>query len=697
MDQMSGPRNALSWYRGKIAPGAATPLQLIMVQSTPFCNIDCSYCYLSHRSMKARFDLDRLSTLIERLDEAGLLAGKITMLWHAGEPLVLPQDYYRRADEILKAHTPAGVTFVHNFQTNATLVNAEWCELFHSLKASVGVSIDGPQDIHDARRVTRDGKGTFARSLAGYETLKAAGIRAPIIAVLTDRSLGEPDRIYAFFKGLEPLNVGFNVEEIEGVNVKSSLAADGMRDKVRGFYTRLLQLARQDPQPLRIRELDNGRSALSGSIMANDCFSSENNPLSILSVGVKGHLATFSPELLQSDEGPDKYTFATIEDVDFTRLYDNPRFREMNDPIQAGVAACRASCPYFAMCGGGAPSNKVAEHGRFDATETMSCRLHNQALADVFDAELAARIAARQRHAGITVATKPATKTLRLVPASKPMLRHAPTFPAAGTVAVLCPPDRIEVSSGTAAPETEGFDPALFKADVFVARAPWRRLTPQEAEQVTARPVSGPQFIGLVRLPEALARQAKRLGHMAVAMIDRPLDRGDAFAALEADIYSQLRLLFDGGDAARLLGVQVSLTGLPALTTDYDDPLLWGLHVDSWFKQPVDGRRGTFGRMGVNIGVEPRRIQIIDIGLDRIVDMVPGGRGMSAYDLGRAFMRLYPDYPVLAVTVRPGEAYIAPTENVIHDGNSVDMAAPDVLLTWLGNFTPSILKQHEHF
>ena len=159
--------NPLHWYRGHIPPGEVTPLQLLMIQSTSFCNIDCSYCYLSQRSVKSRFDLDRLPHLVERLSSAGLLGPRVTIAWHAGEPLALPPAYYARADEVLKACAPPGTVFCHNFQTNATLVNDAWCDLFDRIGATVGVSIDGPEDINDARRVTRDGKGTFARTPGG--------------------------------------------------------------------------------------------------------------------------------------------------------------------------------------------------------------------------------------------------------------------------------------------------------------------------------------------------------------------------------------------------------------------------------------------------------------------------------------------------------------------------------------------------
>ena len=517
--------------------------------------------------------------------------------------------------------------------------------------------------------------------------------------MLTDRSLDRPDELYQFFKDLDPLEVGFNIEEIEGINTTSSLAGDGMRDKVTRFFARLLHLVRQDKAPLRIRELENGRSRLAGSLYGNACFASENNPLSILAVGADGRLATFSPELLQAPDDPSRDTFATVDDIDFTRLYDLPAFTRINDAVQAGVEACRRSCPYFSMCGGGAPANKLAEHGRFDATETMNCRLHIQALADVFDNDMAARIAVRQRHgqrqitgqnggqnAGQNGGRPTPPAPVRLVPAGKPVIRSSAVFPTSGTVRVLCPPDRLEVSAGTADPASQGFDPARFKATALVARSPWRSVTAREYEVLNVRPMAGRrQFLALVHLPEDIRAEALQLGRMAAATIDSPGSRGADFASLEARVAAGLLGAFAGGPDAKPLGVLASHAGIPTLTSDNDDPLLWGLHVDSWVGLPVGARREAPNRMGVNIGSQPRRIQIVDIGLDRLAMMLPDVAG-GAYELGNAFMRRYPDYPVLAMTLQPGEAYIAATENLIHDGSSVGMTQPDVLMTILGAY-----------
>lgn len=748
-----------SWYTGQIQPGRSSPLELLMIQSTSFCNIDCQYCYLPLRSDKSRFDLSRLPLLIDKLNAAGLLDRELSIAWHAGEPLVLPWTYYDEAASILAAAAPTGVRVRHTFQTNAMLVTKAWCDFLVRVGANVGVSIDGPQDIHDARRMTRDGQGTFERGLAGYWRLHEAGLQPSLIAVLTAESLKEPDRMYQFFKSLKTREVGFNIEEIEGFNTSSSLAAGDAVNAVRRFFTRMLQLTEQDPEPLRIRELERARRMIGGSLLSDECHSTESNPLSIISVDTAGNISTFSPELLQVPGETSRYTFGNLDDIDFTTVLQSSRLATVHDAIRAGIAQCRGSCPYFSMCGGGAPANKLAEHGRFDVTETMYCRLSVQATIGAVETWHERRIQARRTHtnlasnARLEAATgRPATPTvtaapqpipvraaappLRLTPArppaGSPMLRLTPTPPGAGGprlraepaaraaaiplfpngapplfsrapaapvpyaanggVRFFCPPERLSASDGVREAVALGHDPRLFKPGALAPREPWRPLSETELAGLAARTGRGAtNFVALVKLPRQVAALGSQLGRLSALS---KLDRGkptDDLAAMQASLAEGVLAHFAAGDNPRTLGIVVCDSGLPTLTTDLDDHLLWGLHVDSWFGGPTNGRCISPNRMGINIGTQPRRMQIIDLGLDEIAALLPdppGAPPASPYDLGLRFMRAYPDYPVTALTIHPGEAYIAATENLIHDGNSMGLTDPDVLFTILGEFTP---------
>jgi uncharacterized protein len=371
------------WYRGSISPGRQSPLDLIMIQSTTFCNIKCKYCYLPNRDSKGRFPLELLEPLFAKLRRADLLDRDVTMLWHAGEPLSLPIDYYREAFAII-AEAAGDTRIMHNVQTNGMLLTDEYARFLSEQNVSVGLSIDGPDFLHDRMRVTRAGRPTLGKVLEGLECLKRAKVAFSVIAVLTAESLRHPGRIYEFFRDIGARQIGFNVDEAEGDYRSSSMTGD-LGELFVNFLKHFYHLAARDGNRMKVRELDQGMDVLRGSMLSDSSAStnSESNPLSILNVDVEGNVSTFSPELIgHSAPQYDDFLFGNIRDIEFEALYQNPAFARLNGAIQDGVTRCKQSCAYFAVCGGGAPSNKWFENGSFDSTETMFCRFKKQHVMD---------------------------------------------------------------------------------------------------------------------------------------------------------------------------------------------------------------------------------------------------------------------------------------------------------------------------
>ncbi|MEH2549994.1 sulfatase maturation enzyme AslB (radical SAM superfamily) [Bradyrhizobium sp. AZCC 2262] len=165
----------------------------------------------------------------------GYAANVLSILWHAGEPLVVPPTFYRKAFDILEEFRPPQVGLKHCIQSNGTLISDEWCALFRDHQVEIGISIDGPQELHDRYRVSRNGRGTFHRTVAGIKRLRSFGIPFHVIAVLTRESLRDPEVIFSFFEELQPNRVHFNIEEIEGINRESSLNFIEVREELARF------------------------------------------------------------------------------------------------------------------------------------------------------------------------------------------------------------------------------------------------------------------------------------------------------------------------------------------------------------------------------------------------------------------------------------------------------------------------------
>jgi uncharacterized protein len=117
--------------------------------------------------------------------------------------------------------------------------------------------------LNDRHRVTRQGRGTFDRVLRGMRLLRDYEIPFDVITVLTSTSLDYPDELFDFYMEHGLTSVAFNVEEIEGPHVTSSLSGSGVESRFRRFYSRFMDLALAADPPLRVREFDSAHNSVS--------------------------------------------------------------------------------------------------------------------------------------------------------------------------------------------------------------------------------------------------------------------------------------------------------------------------------------------------------------------------------------------------------------------------------------------------
>jgi uncharacterized protein len=355
---------------------------LIVVQPTPFCNINCSYCYLPRRSDRSKLALDDLRRMFERVLLFPTIGDRVTVVWHAGEPLVLGSDYYEAAFSCIRDLCPSSLTLDHAMQTNGTLLTEKWCEFFKRWDVGLGVSIDGPRHIHDASRKTRSGKGTYDKTVAGIQLLQRSDIPFYVITVLTKAALLDPDGMFAFYNEFGIRDVGFNFEEQEGCHESSSLNSPVHGEMALSFFARFSELMTERAFPIAVREFEEAIASV-GFLQDEGPASNQLTPFGIVTIDVNGNVFTFSPELAgyASRDFP-TFAIGNIFEHSFDQLKSSAVLKKMTAQIDEGIALCRASCPYFRVCGGGAPSNKVFENGSFATTETMYCRLSKQRVTD---------------------------------------------------------------------------------------------------------------------------------------------------------------------------------------------------------------------------------------------------------------------------------------------------------------------------
>jgi uncharacterized protein len=357
-------------------PVDALPMiETVVVQPTPFCNINCSYCYLPQRSVTTVMAQGTIVALFTKLFSSGWMPPGLTIIWHAGEPLVVPVSFYQTAFETIEALRPGTLEIRHSIQTNGLLITPAWCELFKRWNVGVGVSVDGPRHLHDLHRVTRSGRGTFDRTIEGIRTLRREEVPFHVITVLSEGALNSPQEMLDFYvsEGIE--DVCFNVEESEGDHVSGLFAAADLRGRFRRFLGEFWTLSRRSEQIRLVREID----GMLPRVFRPDDGALGNvqvEPFGMLNVDCLGNVSSFSPELLGlKNEQYADFIIGNILTDTLEQMRGSAAMVAMTRDIAAGVEDCRGSCEYFSVCGGGAPVNKLAENGSFRSTRTSFCQL----------------------------------------------------------------------------------------------------------------------------------------------------------------------------------------------------------------------------------------------------------------------------------------------------------------------------------
>jgi uncharacterized protein len=186
-------------------PDAPPAFHLLAKPTGAICNLDCEYCFFLSKEMLypgSRFRMadDLLETYLRQLIEAHARSSEVTVAWQGGEPTMMGLDFFRRSVELAGKHRMPHQRIAYTIQTNATLIDEEWAAFFKEHAFLVGVSIDGPKEIHDTYRVDKGGKGSFDRVMAGLAHLRDAGVEWNALTTIHAANQGHGREIYRFLR-----------------------------------------------------------------------------------------------------------------------------------------------------------------------------------------------------------------------------------------------------------------------------------------------------------------------------------------------------------------------------------------------------------------------------------------------------------------------------------------------------------------
>ncbi len=193
---------------------ASHDFQVFVKPIGPLCNLGCSYCYYLPKEALypdgSNFQMpnDVLEKYIKQHIEASP-GPLISFSWHGGEPTLLGLDYFRKIVSLQHKYQPPNNSIFNGIQTNGTLLNDEWCRFFAREGFGVGLSLDGPREIHDRYRVTKDQKSTYEQVMRGYRLLQKHQVNTEILCVVNSYNVQVPLQVYRFFKQINARYITF--------------------------------------------------------------------------------------------------------------------------------------------------------------------------------------------------------------------------------------------------------------------------------------------------------------------------------------------------------------------------------------------------------------------------------------------------------------------------------------------------------
>jgi len=193
---------------------ASREFQVFVKPVGSICNLDCDYCYylkkehLYPKGESFRMPDDILEEyIVQHIDASP--EPMIRFSWHGGEPTVLGLDYFRKIVELQRKHQSPNQQIINGMQTNGTLLDEDWCRFLAEDSFMVGLSLDGPQELHDKYRLTKDRKPTHMQTMRGYQLLQKHRVQTDILCVVNAHNVQHPTQVYRFFKQIKATYVTF--------------------------------------------------------------------------------------------------------------------------------------------------------------------------------------------------------------------------------------------------------------------------------------------------------------------------------------------------------------------------------------------------------------------------------------------------------------------------------------------------------
>ena len=358
-------------------------IDTVLLKVASRCNFDCKYCYVYNlgdtgwKTMPKVMSEKTVEEVIGNLSELATAQDRgFAVVVHGGEPLLLGERILRKLLCGLRASLPSDS--VLSVQSNGTLVSEEFISVLKAAKSTVSISIDGPQEVHDANRLDHSGNGTHHAAEAAVRFLieRAPEVFSGVLAVVDPRS--DPLATYEYFKALGAPSVDYLFSD--GNHSRMPKGKESFESTEYGdWLNRIWDLYTADSNPARINILDDLARLVLGGVSCKE--GKGQIPYGVFVIETDGSVAK-NDTLKSTKDRNDRFT--TSWNVETDRLSNVVKTQEFEayGQLQLPTSRLCMSCEHLAVCGGGMPLYRWSDEEGFN-NPSVYCRDHQKNITHI--------------------------------------------------------------------------------------------------------------------------------------------------------------------------------------------------------------------------------------------------------------------------------------------------------------------------
>jgi uncharacterized protein len=334
---------------------------LLIKPASAVCNLDCAYCFYldrdadPYKSLPARRMTD---DTLERLVDSYLFYSfpNSIFAFQGGEPTLAGPAFFEELCQLQKRYGRDGQNVSNSLQTNGLLLDDRWCQLFRAYNWLIGLSIDGPEEMHDLYRFDKQGRGTWKQVMQGMETLQKNNVEFNALCVLSQANVSKPKEVYKFFRKL-------GIDYLQFIPL-AEFAPDGSPlpftitpQQYGRFLCETFDLWWPERRSVRIRFFDNIAEALAGQKPGNCTMHETCDSYAVVEYNGDVYPCDFFVE--RSWKLGNIHLESWAEIARRQTRYSFAAKKTLAHP------ECQV-CEYAPICHGGCPKLRHGQHGRFE-------------------------------------------------------------------------------------------------------------------------------------------------------------------------------------------------------------------------------------------------------------------------------------------------------------------------------------------